>query len=241
MAATVPPDLPPSTPIEPGWTPPPPPPTAPPAVAPLPWEQPGYPALEALFETAKLFLLRPSEAFARMSTTGDIGRPLIFAVVLGWVGMIAAQLYQLAMPGMPWRFLPGMERGMDYAVPLAATVAMMVLAPILILLGVFIWAAILHLFLMLAGGAIGGFTATVRVVCYAGVCQVVQVVPLCGGVIAFLWSIVLEIVGLATAHRTTQGRAAVAVLLPLALCCACAAVVAVAFGAAILALVGASQ
>jgi hypothetical protein len=239
MAATVPPDLPPSTPIEPGWAPPPPP--GPPAVAPLPWEQPGYPALEALFETAKLFLLRPSEAFARMSTTGDIGRPLIFAVVLGWVGMIAAQLYQLAIPGMPWRYFPGMEHGMDYAVPFAATLAMMVLAPILILLGVFIWAAILHLFLMLAGGANGGFTATVRVVCYAGVCQVVQVVPLCGGVIAFLWAIVLEIVGLATAHRTTQGKAALAVLLPLALCCACAAVVAVAFGAAILALVGASQ
>jgi hypothetical protein len=239
MAATVPPDLPPSTPIEPGWTPPPP--TAPTAVAPLPWEQPGYPALEALFETAKLLLLRPGEAFSRMSTTGDIGRPLLFAVVLGWLGMIAAQLYQLAMPGIPWRYLPGMGRGMDYAVPFAYTLAMMVLAPLLILLGVFIWSAILHLFLMLAGGANGGFSATVRVVCYAGVCQVLQVLPLCGGIIAFLWSIVIEIVGLAAAHRTSQGRAAVAVFLPLALCCACAAVIAVAFGAAILALVGASR
>ena len=241
MAATVPPDLPPSSPIEPGWTPLPPPPPGPPAVAPLPWEQPGYPVLEALFETAKLFLLRPAEAFARMSIAGDLGRPLVFAVVMGWVGILAAQLYQLVLPGMPWRYFPGMEHGTDFAVPFAYTVGTVILAPIFILLGVFIWAAILHLFLLLAGGATNGFAATVRVVCYSGVCQVLQVVPLCGGVIAFLWSIALEIVGLASAHRTTQGKAAVAVLLPLALCCACAAVLYLAFCAAIMELVCASR
>ena len=239
MAATVPPDLPPSDPTGPEWTPPPPP--GPPALAALPWEQPGYPAIEGLYETAKLFLLRPSEAFARMSVAGDLGRPLIFAVVLGWLGIIAAQVYQLLIPGMPWRYFPGMDRGMDFAVPIAVTIATMVLAPVFILLGVFIWSAILHLFLMIAGGANSGFAATVRVVCYAGTTQVLQIVPLCGGVLTFLWSIALEIVGLAIAHRTTQGRAALAVLLPLALCCACAAVIAVAFGAAILALVGASR
>ena len=239
MAATVPPDLPPSDPTGPKWTPPPPP--GPPALAALPWEQPGYPAIEGLYETAKLFLLRPSEAFARMSVAGDLGRPLIYAVVLGWLGIIAGQVYQLLIPGMPWRYFPGMDRGMDFAVPIAVTIATMVLAPVFILLGVFIWSAILHLFLMIAGGANSGFAATVRVVCYAGTTQVLQIVPLCGGVLTFLWSIALEIVGLAIAHRTTQGRAALAVLLPLALCCACAAVIAVAFGAAILALVGASR
>ena len=239
MAATVPPDLPPSDPTGPEWTPPPPP--GPPALAALPWEQPGYPAIEGLYETAKLFLLRPSEAFARMSVAGDLGRPLIYAVVLGWLGIIAGQVYQLLIPGMPWRYFPGMDRGMDFAVPIAVTIATMVLAPVFILLGVFIWSAILHLFLMIAGGANSGFAATVRVVCYAGTTQVLQIVPLCGGVLTFLWSIALEIVGLAIAHRTTQGRAALAVLLPLALCCACAAVIAVAFGAAILALVGASR
>ena len=239
MAATVPPDLPPSDPTGPEWTPPPPP--GPPALAALPWEQPGYPAIEGLYETAKLFLLRPSEAFARMSVAGDLGRPLIYAVVLGWLGIIAGQVYQLLIPGMPWRYFPGMDRGTDFAVPFVVTVATMVLAPVFILLGVFIWSAILHLFLMIAGGANSGFAATVRVVCYAGTTQVLQIVPLCGGVLTFLWSIALEIVGLAIAHRTTQGRAALAVLLPLALCCACAAVIAVAFGAAILALVGASR
>ncbi len=236
MAATLPP-VPPSPPATPPG--PPPPPAA--QLAPLPWEQPGYPAVEGLYETAKLFLLNPSEAFARMSIGGDLGRPLLFAVVLGWVGLVAGQLYQLLMPGMPWRFLPGMEHSMQYAVRPLFTVVMMVFAPVFVLLAVFIWSAILHLFLLILGAANNGFAATVRVVCYAGVTQIVQVVPLCGGFVASIWSIALEIVGLAVAHRTSQGKAAVAVLLPIALCCACAAVIAVAFGAAILAAVGASR
>jgi hypothetical protein len=240
MAATVPPDLPPSSPSDTSWTPPPPPPAVP-GPEPLPWEQPGYPALEALYETAKLFLLRPSEAFARMSISGDLGRPLTFAVVLGWIGIIAGQIYQIVMPGMPWRYLPGMDRGLDFAVPVVYTIGTMVLAPIFVLLAIFIWAAILHLFLLVVGAANSGFVATVRVVCYAGSTQVIAVVPLCGGFLAGLWAIALEIVGLAAAHRTTQAKTAVAVLLPIALCCACAAIIAVAFGAAILALVGASR
>jgi hypothetical protein len=207
----------------------------------LPWEQPGYPAVEGLYETAKLFLLNPSEGFARMALGGDLGRPLIFAVVLGWVGIVAGQLYQLMMPGIPWRYFPGMEHSMDYAVRPLFTIVMMVFAPVFILLAVFIWSAILHLFLLIVGAGGSGFTATIRVVCYAGVTQVVQVVPLCGGIIGSIWAIVLEIVGLAAAHRTSQGKAAVAVLLPIALCCACAAMVALAFGAAILAAVGASR
>jgi hypothetical protein len=242
MAATLPP-APPSPPSMPPGAPPPPPPGAPPGGAqPLPWEQPGYPAAEGLYETAKLILLNPGEAFARMSTTGDLGRPLLFAVIFGWVGMIAGQLYQLLIPGMPWRYLPGMEHSMPaYAFRPVFAVGMMVLAPIFVLLAVFIWSAILHLFLIIVGAGQSGFTATVRVVCYAGVTQVLQVVPLCGGVVGALWAIVLEILGLATAHRTTQGKAAVAVLLPIALCCACAAVLVVAFGAAIFAAIGASR
>jgi hypothetical protein len=197
--------------------------------------------VEGLYETAKLFLLNPSEAFARMSITGDLGRPLLFAVVLGWVGIVAGQLYQLMMPGMPWRYLPGMERSMQLAVRPVFTIVTMVLAPVFVLLAVFIWSAILHLVLLIVGAGERGFPATVRVVCYAGATQILQVIPLCGGFIAMIWSIVLEIIGLATAHRTSQGKAAVAVLLPIALCCACAALVVLAFGAAIVAAIGASR
>ena len=246
MASTIPP-IPPEPPsAQPPVQPPPPPPAgvppAPPA-RPLPWEQPDYPALEALFETAKLVITKPSEAFARMSLTGTLGRPLLYAVIFGWIGVIASQAYSLALRGAMQTMFGSLGMGGPFGargfhLPVMFSVATMVLAPILVLIGVFIMAAILHLFLVLVGGAITGFASTLRVLCYAGTVQIMQIVPLCGGTIAAIWAIVLWIIGLAIVQRTTQGKAAVAVLLPLALCCVCVVIAGIAFGAAIAAAIG---
>jgi hypothetical protein len=210
---------------------------------PLPWEQPGYPALEGLYETAKLVLTSPSQAFARMSLTGTLGKPLTYAIIFGWIGIIARQAYSIVFRSvihnmMASFHMPGQFGGAGFQLPIAFSIGAMIFAPILLLIGIFIWSAILHLFLMLVGGASTGFASTVRVVCYAGTVQVLQVVPFCGPFIAFFWGLVLYIIGIAIAHRTTQGKAAVAVLLPLVLCCVCVAIMAIAFGAAIAAAVG---
>lgn len=245
MADTYPPSTPPAPPQSPGPQPPgtvPPPPTGgvPPA-PPLPWEQPDYPALEGLYETAKAFITAPSQAFARMSLTGTLGRPLLYAVIFGWLGIIASQAYSLAFRGAIMSMLsslPGFNPKLMFGLPMGFSIGIMFVAPIFVLIGIFIWAAILHLFLMLVGGANTGFASTVRVLCYAGTVQIFQVVPICGGMIAGIWALVLWIIGIAIAHRTTQGKAALAVFLPLVLCCVCIAVMAVAFGAAIFAAVG---
>jgi len=230
MSDTVPPALPPQPPVMP---PGPPPGGAASGTTTLPWETPGYPALEALFETAKLFLTKPSEAFARMPATGDLGRPLLYAIVFGWVGVIASQLYGIVLRGAMWNFLPGMDRAGGLAVPTGVSIGLMVVAPILVVIGLFVGAAIVHLFLLLVGGATAGFGATLRTMAYASTTQVVQVIPFCGGFVAAIWALVLEIVGLAIVHRTTQGKAALAVLLPVALCCVCIAVAFALAGAAI--------
>ncbi len=239
MADNVPPPVPPQPPSmqPPGTVPPPPP---PPAQA-LPWEQPAYPALEGLYETAKLIITAPSQAFARMSLTGSLGRPLLYAVIFGWIGIIAGQAYSIAFRGFfmnMFSAFPGVNRGMMFGMPVAFNVAIMIVAPIFVLLGIFIWSAIVHLFLLLVGGAQTGFASTVRVMCYAGTVQIVQVIPLCGGTIGAIWALVLEIIGLAIAHRTSQGKSALAVLLPLVLCCVCVAILVAAFGAAIATAIG---
>jgi hypothetical protein len=243
MAATNPPPIPPVPPEPPsmqppGTMPPPPPGGVPPAssVQPLPWEQLGYPALEGLYETAKLIITAPSQAFARMSLTGTLGKPLVYAIVFGWVGIIANQIYSIALRGAMMGFLsalPGYNPRLMFGLPVFMSVGLMVVAPLFVLIGVFVWSAILHLFLMLVGGARTDFASTVRVVCYTGTVQVLQVVPFCGGIFAGIWALVLYIIGLAIVHRTTQGKAALAVLLPIVLCCACVAIIGIAFGAAI--------
>jgi len=58
------------------------------------------------------------------------------------------------------------------------------------------------------------------VVAYSGgVTALISVIPLCGGFIGAIWQVVLVIVGLAETHRISTGKAAAAVLLPVALCC----------------------
>lgn len=225
-----------------GGTPMPPPATpAPAAEAPLPWEQPGYPLLEALFETGKLVLTSPQEAFRRMAISGDLGRPLMYAVIFGWIGIIAGQVYNIAFGSAMYRWLPGFDNLGGDAPSTMINFGIMIAAPILVLIGVFISAAIVHLFLLIVGGANSGFPATVRVMCYASTVQVLQVLPLCGGILGGLWGVYLEIIGIATAHRTSQGKAALAVLLPAVLCCVCLAIVMVAFGAAIWAAIAAAR
>jgi hypothetical protein len=207
----------------------------------LPWEQPGYPALEGLYETAKLVLTSPSQAFARISLTGTLGKPLAYAIIFGWVGIIANQIYSIALRGALTGFLsglPGYNPRFMVGLPIFMSVGLMIVAPLFVLIGVFLGSAILHLFLMLVGGAKTGFASTVRVVCYTGTVQVLQIVPFCGGLIAFIWALILYIIGFAIVHRTTQGKAALAVLLPIVLCCVCVAIVGLAFGAAIAAAVG---
>ena len=202
-----------------------PPPAAPPTAAPIPWEDPARTStFERFVETAKLLATRPSEAFAGMPTSGGIGSPLIYAILVGWIGIAISVIWSTLFQGM---WIPFMGSGEEAAVAAAFTgawaVGLVIMAPILVIIGVFIGAAILHLMLMIVGGANNGFEATVRVVCYAQTAQLAGIIPFCGGLISMVWAIILYVFGLATAHRTTQGKAVLAVVLPVVLCCAFAA------------------
>ena len=98
--------------------------------------------------------------------------------------------------------------------------AMIVILPIVFVMGIFISAVVAHLSLMIVGGAKKPYEATFRVVSYAGgACAILQLVPVCGGLVMWIWSIVLMVVGFSEVHGIGKGRALVAVLLPMIVCC----------------------
>jgi hypothetical protein len=79
---------------------------------------------------------------------------------------------------------------------------------------------VLHLCLMIVGGARKPFETTFRVVCFSsGSTYPLSMIPICGGFIAAVWNIVLECIGLARAHEIDTGKAVMAVLLPVIVCC----------------------
>ena len=194
----------------------------------IPWEDRGRSVFDAFFETIKLLATSPGEAFQRMPITGGIGRPLFYAIAIGWIGVAVGVVWNVLFQGVSLPFVRSTEDlaglGAMYGLTIGWAAMVAVLAPLFIIIAVFIASAILHLMLLIVGGGNSGFEATVRVVCYTHTAELAGFIPCCGWIVGLVWTVVLYVIGFSIAHRTTQGKALVAVLLPLVLCCALSAI-----------------
>ena len=198
----------------------------PPAVTPLaprsglPWderEQKGW--FNAFIETLQLVLTQPDQAFRAMRTEGGLGGPIVYALIGGCAGGIVSFLFSFALQS--FGFTLARRNTLSALTGLGAgSIAFVIFLPIVILLGLFIGGAIVHLCLMIVGGANKSFEATLRVFAFTqGSTGPLQMIPICGGLIAGIWALVLNCIGLARAHETDTGRAVLAVFLPLIVCC----------------------
>ena len=186
----------------------------------LPWDdrqQRGI--LRAFFDSLIMVLTKPTEAFAVMKREGGLGEPLVYAIIGGSVGGVIYFLYNFLLGSA--HLLGSHENPMLHMMgggirPLF----FIILVPLFVAVGAFISSGIFHLCLMIVGGAKQPFETTFRVVCFAsGSANPLLVIPICGGLIAGIWKIVLYCIGFARAHEADTGRAVLAVLLPVILCC----------------------
>lgn len=199
-----------------------PPPPPPPAAAPLPWEQPGAPMLESLLATLRLLLLRPREAYQAMAVSGSYARPVLFALIVGVISIWVSATYELALGSQTSRFWSEFGGAEAPDIPRVAIYLLSVVgAPFLVAIGVGLGALIYQLFLLVYGGPSAGLGVTFRVVCYAVAANVWMFVPVVGGLVGSVWGLVIAILGLATVHRVSVGKATAVVLSPAVLCCLC--------------------
>ena len=173
-----------------------------------------------LFTTMKQVLFSPAEFFKRMPVKGGLTDPLLYALIVGMAGLMFSYTWQILLEGSMQGFLPPEMRAQRYQMFQGINIAVLaVFSPFLLVFGLFIGAGILHLFLMMVKGSRAGFEATFRVVSYCFSPNILLVIPFCGGIVAWIWTMVITIIGLRDAHETTGGKAAFAVLFPLVLCC----------------------
>jgi hypothetical protein len=187
----------------------------------LPWEHRAQLGLvKAWFDTVSLLITKPSEAFTMMRPEGGLLDPLLFGLIGGCAGSIVSLLFQ----GL-FQSIPGFSSHNDLfdffgLGPWGLIIIYAVLMPVLITIGLFIGSGILHLCLMMVGGANRSFETTFRVACFtSGAANLFSMIPICGGIIAFVYHIVLECIGLSRAHQTTTGKALLAIFLPMIVCC----------------------
>jgi hypothetical protein len=194
----------------------------------LPWdERQARGFFNAFVETLVRVLTKPDAAFRAMKIEGGLVEPLIYALIGGWLGGVVAFLFSLGFKSMglfanrdnAFGMLTGMGIG---------SIAFIILLPVMIVIGLFIGAAIVHLCLMIVGGANKTFEATFRVLAFSqGSTGPLQMIPVCGGLIAGVWGLVVTCIGLARAHETGTERAVFAVFLPLLVCCGGAILIAI--------------
>lgn len=220
-----------------GWGTPPPSTTVP---NPIPWEaKPRGPAVNALVDTAKLFALTPAEAWKRTPPLGDYIPPLLYALILSWIGGFFSVAWSRLFTTSWISMLPPEARQALPAALLAGAgsgIGTIIFYPILISVGLFIGSAVAHVCMMIVGGlkdSNAGYEGTFRSLSYSAVADLAYVIPIGGGLVAAVWKTWLVVQGLSTIHRTTQGKALMAVLIPVLLCCVCA-IVGIFFGAAAL-------
>ena len=191
----------------------------------LPWEQRdsiGF--VNAFVQTVSMILTRPAEAFTLMRTQGGFGDPLLFGVIGGSIGVIIWTLLSALIHSLGLAAALSQQNSLDSLLGASMGGAMLIvrliMAPVFVAIGLFIWAALVHLFLMMAGGANKTFETSFRALSFAyGATSLLAIVPCCGWLIALIWGLIADCIGISRSHETDIGRAVLAVLLPLVICC----------------------
>jgi hypothetical protein len=204
----------------------------------VPFEDKTKNFFTGLWETMKLVLFQPANFFRNYKLDGTIGRPILFALVVGWISAIISATWsmfigdfmsavsQYILNRLPefegsewgqlqlWQQLGAGNGTFDFIFGI-------IMAPFFILFFLFIFAGIYHLFLMIVKGANKNFETTFNVVAYGMAAQIAEIIPFLGTVIAWGYGIVLSIIGLTEAHETDGWKAVFAVFAPIIFCLFC--------------------
>jgi hypothetical protein len=211
------------------------------ARAAIPWDERtriGFVA--ALAETTREVLFSPTRFFKAMPTSGGIGEPLLYGLLLGWLGVLVAAFYQALYETVAGADLsplvgasPELVAALGWVRGWVGFAWQAVFGGVAVAVGMIVWSGIVHVVLLLLGRASRGFEATLRVVAFSQAACLLSLVPFCGALVAWVWSVVAQVIGLSEAHRSSRGAAAAAVLLPFVLlCCCCGALFATLFAGA---------
>jgi hypothetical protein len=167
------------------------------------------------FEKMKGLLLEPSKTFDALkeeplleAVKYYIGIAAVFsalfALILGFVGSFFGSMMGFGNLGM----MMGAGAG------ISAAIIFFVMFMLIAIAGAFIGGAILHIFVYIAGGR-KGITQTIKAEMYGSTASLLfGWLPIIN-MIAAIWSLVTEIIGIRQLHEITTGRAVLALVLPI--------------------------
>jgi len=157
-----------------------------------------------LFPGLPLNLLRaPYDFFRRREALDEKpGTWFSFGLLFGSVGTMLIVFWRLASmslgpgPGAAW---PPILLG-------AAFMLSVVLTPVWVVLAMLVNTLVAHFCLWIVGAGREGWKATFRVVAYSQAAKSLGIFPIVGGPAAFLWQLVIQVIGLREVHGISSIR-----------------------------------
>ena len=174
------------------------------------FDEPGY--FTGLWKALTRVLFSTSDFFSGIEKESGLQNAFAFGILMGSIG---------AMFSIFWQFLLRYQ-DISYIAKLIPEpvsmnhifLGMVIISPLLVLIDVFILAAVLHLFLLILKGATNGFEGTFKVILYSNAASVFKLIPYIGGFIAFIWSLIILVIGMREVHKISTAKSLLALLLP---------------------------
>ena len=183
-----------------------------------PWENRSDLGLwQGIFQTFKEVLFSPETLFSGLAYNRGIREPFAFGLLVGCLGSMFNFFWQaLILAGGILTFGESIfgELIFGHISMGLLFIIIIVFIPIFVTLGMFIASVILHLLLLIVKGGGNGFEATFRVVSYSQAAQVWGLIPFVGGWVAWVWQLIVQIVGLREIHETSYLKVIIAFLIP---------------------------
>ena len=184
---------------------------------------PGF--IESFVPRLKGVLMSPGRFFSQPITGESPSHPYLFAVICYCVGGVFAVAYSIVMQRTLIDFVDTLNFGLFSSMNLESLMGnpgelflqTTMILPIQALAGLFFVSGIVHLALVIFGRPGKPFGDTIRIVAYSNATHLLQVIPFLGGVAAFVWQMVIVIIGTSKVHGMDSNRTAIAVLLPFGL------------------------
>jgi hypothetical protein len=184
------------------------------------WERrPEVKFFPALFSTFREVLFEPGPTFERLPRNGRLMNATVFYATISGFYLLLNLLFEAAILPISLSSKEFQQNEIPVWAWFVGLPIVFVLAWLLTVGMNFVAAGIYHLCLMMVGGARNGYETTYKVVSYSNCAVLFSLVPCLGSLATLGFFFTCSIIGLARAHRTEGWKAAVAMLLPAAICC----------------------
>ncbi len=164
--------------------------------------------IQSFVVTVRRLVLEPANFFRAIRRRGDFINPLVFALICTLVSAVLGGIIGFIFS------MSFADQGVIGA--FVGFVLSVIRSLVVVVLGLFVGAGIWHLLVLLfVKPTNSGYEATFRVAAYSTAVYLVSWIPFLGWILS-LYAIFLGIVGIREVHGTTTGKAALVVLLPIA-------------------------